>query len=147
MENKSDGQDYLTRHRQEVIWQIWLPVGFGAFAMLALGVLAAFSLRTGTDASMRWGHVAAIWLILPLFIIGLFSLILLIGGIILILRLKGILPDYALIVQYYTRLIAMRLHSIADKSVQPIIQAGSSKAAFSRFWLTLYYLLLGGYRD
>jgi len=147
MGEKTDHQDYLAQHKHDVIWQIWLPIGFGAIAMFALGLLAAFSLRGGTEASVRWSQVATIWLILPIFVAGVFLFVLLTGLVFLVSRLKSVLPDYAMIFQYYAQMIADRIKSAADKSARPVITARAYKSAANRFWLALRYLLAGGYRD
>lgn len=147
MMNQKKPQDYREQHRRDVIWQIWLPVGLGAIALLALGLLAAFSLQTGADASMRWGHIAAIWLILPVFILGFFALFLLAGLIFAVVKVRSVIPGYSAIVQMYARIAAEKIHSLADKSVKPIMQVNSTQAGLRRFWVAFRYFILGGYHD
>ncbi len=116
--DKSKESSYFKeQHKREVLWQIWLPVGFGAIAMLALGLLSAFSLQSGADASIRWGHIASIWLILPVFVTGLFVFFFLIGVIIAVGKIASILPHYAEIIQMYMQLVSKNT-DFADKSVQ-----------------------------
>jgi hypothetical protein len=145
--NQKNRLSFREQHKQDVIWQIWLPVGLGAIAMLTLGLLAAFSLQTGADSSMRWGHVATIWLILPVFVIGFFVLVFIAGGIFAIVKASSVLPGYAAIVQMYIQMLAQRIQTLADKSVQPVIKVRSTQAAVRSFWLALRYLILGGYHN
>ncbi len=147
MTEKMNRAFFVEKHRQEVLWQIWLPVGFGALAMLSLGFLAAFSLQSGSDASVRWGHVAAIWLILPLFVIGVITLILLISLCVAVFKLTDILPGYAIMVQDFFQSIALRIQSLADKASRPVFGVRTQKAALQRLSVTIRYLLLGGFRD
>jgi succinate dehydrogenase hydrophobic anchor subunit len=138
---------FKEQHKKDVIWQIWVPVIFGAVAMLSLGLLAIFSLQTGTDASARWGHVATIWLLLPGFVVLLMALIVLAALIFGVIKLTAILPDYSAIVQTYARILSARVKNLADRSVRPVIQTRSISAAGKRFWLAIRYLFLGGYSD
>ncbi|BCY18293.1 hypothetical protein hrd7_21420 [Leptolinea sp. HRD-7] len=137
--------NFKEQHKKDVIWQIWFPVGFGAAAMLSLGIMAVFSLQSGTDSSARWGHVATMWLLLPVFFVGLISFLFLAALIFGVTKLTAILPDYSAIVQVYARLLSARVKILADRSVNPFIQIKAYKSMISRFWLALYYLILGGY--
>ena len=90
MPNGYSRQYFQKQHRKEVFWQIWLPIGIGALALLALGVMAGLSLQGGTDSAARWGNIAVMWLILPVFALGLLSLSLLFG---LIFGVFKLTPD------------------------------------------------------
>lgn len=138
---------FKEQHKKDVIWQIWAPVIFGAVAMLSLGLLAIFSLQTGTDASSRWGHIATVWLLLPGFVILLMALIVLAALIFGVTKLTTILPGYTATVQMYARIMAARVKNMADRSVRPVIKVKSISAAGKRSWLAIRYLLLGGFSD
>jgi hypothetical protein len=138
---------FKEQHKKDVIWQIWVPVIFGAIAMLSLGLLAIFSLQKGSDASARWGHVATIWLLLPGFVVLLMVLIVLAALIFGVTKLTAILPDYSAIVQMYARILSARVKNLADRSVKPVIQVMSISTAGKRSWLAIRYLFLGGYSD
>jgi len=138
---------FKEQHKKDVIWQIWLPVVFGAAAMLALGLMAIFSLQSGTDSSARWGHVATIWLLLPVFIVGIGFLFVLAALIFGVTKLTAILPNYSAIAQMYARIMSAKIKNLGDRSVKPIIQVRSLNAAFTRFWVAVRFLILGGYSD
>lgn len=147
MEKRVNEKEVLARHNQEVLLQIWLPLGIGAFLVLALGILSAFSLQTGSDSAARWSHVATIWIILPVFFIGLTSFLLIAGLIVLMVYGKRAIHEYAPVVLYYVRLVSARLNGLADKAVQPVIKTRSELSIWERFWLTLRLIILGGYKD
>ncbi|MEI8133293.1 MAG: hypothetical protein WCG34_12745 [Leptolinea sp.] len=130
-----------------MFWQIWLPIGIGAVAFLALGVMAGFSLQTGTDSAARWGQIAVMWMILPVFAAGLISLILLLGLIFGVSKLIQILPKYSIIVQMFFQRITRVIRTSTNKSVQPVIIFRSNKAAVLRFLVAVQYSLFGGYDD
>lgn len=138
---------FKEQHKKDVIWQIWFPVGFGALAMLALGLLAIFSLQTGADASARWGHVATIWLMLPGFIVGMIMFVVLAALIFGVTKLTAILPDYSAIAQMYSRILSDKVKNLADRSARPIIQLESISAVCKHSWLAIRYLILGGYSE
>jgi hypothetical protein len=140
-------QYYQKQHRKEVFWQIWLPIGIGAVALLSLGVMAGLSLQVGTESAARWGNIATMWLILPVFAVGLLSLFLLSGLIFGVFKLTQILPNYSEIVQMYAQRIFRIIKSTANKSVQPIMSLRSNNAALRRLFIGLQYMLFGGYND
>jgi hypothetical protein len=138
---------FKEQHKKDMIWQIWLPIGFGAAAMLALGLMAIFSLQSGTESSARWGQVATIWLLLPVFIVGIGFLVVLAALIFGVTKLTAILPNYSAIAQMYAMIISAKIKNLSDRSVSPVIQIRSLNAAFTRFWVALRFLILGGYSD
>jgi hypothetical protein len=138
---------YQKQHKKEVIWQILLPIGIGALAFLALGIMAAFSLQSGTESAARWGHIAVMWMILPVFAAGLFAFILIVGLNIGIAKIQQILPDYTEIVQIYAQKAFRLILGYANRSVKPIITIQTIKAQTQRFWLSVQYAIFGGYKD
>jgi hypothetical protein len=147
MPNEKSRLYFKEQHKKDVIWQIWVPVGFGAAAMLALGLMAIFSLQSGTESSARWGHVATIWLLFPVFIVGMISLSVLAVLIFGVTKLTAILPDYSAIAQMYARMMSAKVKNLADRSTSPVIKTRSINAGITRFWLAVRYLILGGYSD
>jgi hypothetical protein len=143
MQKRLSRIEYQKQHRQEVIWQIWMPVVLGSFALLTLGVLAGFTLQSGSDSSARWAQISTMWLILPFFFIGILILLVLVGLIVGVTKLNQILPDYANIAQVYTQRVAAKVQNITLKSAQPIIILRGYKAAMDQFWSALQSLWAG----
>ncbi len=140
-------KDVIDRHNREVFWQIWVPVGAGAFLVLALGILSAFSLQTGSDSAARWSHVATIWLILPVFLIGMISLLFISGLIILMIHGKKTIHQYTPVILYYVQMVSDRIKKLADRSVLPVIKTRSELSIGERLWLSLRLIFLGGFKD
>jgi hypothetical protein len=140
-------QYYQKQHRKDVFWQIWLPVGIGAAAFLALGVMAAFSLQTGSDSAARWGHIAVMWMILPLFVVGFAILALLLGLIFGVSKITQITPKYTGILLHYVQQIARAIRLYANKGINPIMVIRSTNAALHGLIVAVQYTLIGGYND
>ncbi len=118
------------RHRNDVLWQITVPVVAGAVILIVLGVLAWF-LPSG-DASL-WGDISLIWLIMPAFFFALIGMILLGGMAYLTIRLIGWLPY-----QFYRlEMLLLRLYRLVDtagdKAAAPVIKAKGWKAGLDAF--------------
>lgn len=140
-------QYYQKQHRKDVFWQIWLPVGIGAVAFLALGIMAALSLQTGSDSAARWGHIAVMWMILPVFVAGFALLALLLGLIFGVSKLTQVIPDYFGILLHYVQQFSRAIRIYANKGVNPIMVFRSAYAALHGLIVAIQYTLLGGYKD
>jgi hypothetical protein len=138
---------YQKQHNKEVFWQILLPIGIGTAAFLALGIMAGVSLQTGTESAALWGHIAVIWLLLPIFVAGFLSLMFLIGLNFGIIKLIQILPKYSIILLMYIQRFARVIWTSSNKSVQPIMVFRSYTAALKQFWIGMQYIFFGGYND
>jgi hypothetical protein len=147
MSSRHSRQYYKNLHRNEVFWQIWLPIGIGALALISLGILAGLSLQSGTDSAARWANIAVMWLILPVFALGLLVIFLFLGLNFGVFKLTQILPNYSEIVQMYAQRIFRIIETAANKSVRPIVVFRSNKNAVKRFFIGLQYLIFGGYND
>jgi len=115
-------------HRREVFWQITFP--FILALIILLGLVAGVILAgyQGMEAVSRWADVSLIWLLLPLLIVLLVTLVVLSGVVYLITKLLGVIPGYARIAQDFFLLIQARVKSISDKLVEPILKLHSFKA-------------------
>ena len=108
------------RHRQEVLWQITIPIVVGVIILLAIAVLAIV-LGSQVDHS-QWADVSLIWLILPA-MLGAFILFVTIAAVAYgVMRLVGVLPHYALRLQDFFVLLSFQLGKLDDKAVEPILR-------------------------
>ena len=115
-------------HRREVFWQITFPL---ILALLILLGLAGFVIYAGFQGSAnvsRWADVSLIWLLMPAVFVTLVVLIILTGVVYLVSKLLGVLPGYARLVQNFFYLAQVRIKSIADKAVEPVLKLRSFKA-------------------
>ena len=115
-------------HRREVFWQIIFP--FILALIIILGLVAGVILAgyQGMEAVSRWADVSLIWLLLPLLIVLLVTLAILSGVVYLITKLLGVLPGYARMVQDFFSLVQLRVKSISDRLVEPVLKLHSFKA-------------------
>lgn len=113
-------ESYL-RHRRQRTTQIILPVALAVLLCIAMIVLVNIvTFRWNGDVG-RWAAISTMWILLPVFIMGLVFLALLGGIIYLLARLLGIAPTYTSKAQNFVHKLAIRIRRAADLSVRPVI--------------------------
>ncbi len=118
------------RHRREVWWYIFLPVGISFLCVFSLLLLILITGAEGESFS-QIAALATIWLILPLLLLQLLLLVLLLAKIYLLNRaLKG-LPEVALRFQLGLYRGYGHLNRMGDRLVRPIF-------ALHEGWLALH---------
>lgn len=140
-------QYYQNQHKKDVLWQIFLPISLGAVAFLILGILAGFSLQGGTDSASRWSHIAVMWLLLPVFIVGFFAIILLLGMIFGVGKLFNIISVYSVLLLNILHRINNFVRKVSNKTIQPVLWFRTIKSAINRFFVAFQYTLTGGSID
>ena len=115
-------------HRREVFWQITFPFIIALIIILGLVGGVIFAGTQGVGDVSRWADVSLIWLLLPVLIVIIVMLLILSGVVYLVTKLLAVLPGYARLVQDYFYLIQVRVKSIADKLVEPVLKLHSFKA-------------------
>jgi hypothetical protein len=113
------------QHHREVFLEIILPLLGGTVFIVVLAILIVGS--TPAQASVG-ADTALIWLIIPLFLLGLIGLAILIFLVVLVTRLLEKTPPYARLVQENINLMSQRLHHAADLSVEPFLRFHSALA-------------------
>lgn len=112
-------------HRRQFAWQILVPILIMTVLFLAVAVLVASGTISG---SRTWADVSAIWLIAPLLIFALLSIIVLGFLIYAISKLHQITPNYTSKIQGFFGLISGKTRLIADGTAKPFMwfqQAGA----------------------
>ena len=112
-------------HKQEYIWQILVPI-LTASALVLLAVIAISSDSSGTVSV--WADISAIWIIMPLLLVGgivFFTLGLLIYG---MANLLDIMPKYTQSLNGFVRRASMKITGMADLSTKPIFFVGTISA-------------------
>jgi hypothetical protein len=126
-------ESYL-RHRRQRTTQIILPVILATLLCIAIVVLVNIAtFRNGGDVG-RWAAISTMWIVIPVFIMGLVFLALLVGIIYLLARLLGIAPTYTSKVQDFVRMLALRIERIADATVKPVIYLDGVGASIKTFF-------------
>jgi len=108
-------------HQRQALWQVYVPVGASAAVIVALAVLAAVAAGGGTPELTRWSNISLLWLITPVFLVGLALLLLLVGVVYALARLKRGVPPYAHLAQAYFALGAALVRHWSDRIVEPIL--------------------------
>ena len=112
-------------HRRQVFWQIIFPLILGALLILALAVGAGLvSSQTASQAA----NISTMWLILPVFSF-IFIITLVLAAVTYgLIRLIGILPPYAALVQNFFVAVSQKVRKVSDQAVEPVIKAASARA-------------------
>ena len=115
-------------HRREVFWQITFPLIIALIMILGLVTGVIFAGFKGVGEVSRWADGSLIWLLLPALVVVLVMLFILSGVVYLITRLLAVLPGYARLAQNFFYLVQVRVKSISDKLVEPVLKLRSFKA-------------------
>lgn len=122
------------KHRKQVFWQIIFPL-LVALALIAfVAVLATRFTLQASVAGANPASAAAIFLIAPLMVIGLFFLAVLVLFVVGITRAKSSLPGLAGRILGYFKYAQEMLTQISNQSAQPVINIKSRAAALRHFF-------------
>jgi len=116
------------RHRREVFWQVVVPIAAG---FLLVATLIYLAIQTTPDQASLWADISAIWLIVPVMTITLLSLVLLVAGIYLNVRLIRILPYYSHQVQRWFSKLAVQISRVDNRAVEPILRLQGFRASIT----------------
>lgn len=116
------------KHRQEVLWQITLPLALGALLVLAAGAGVVYAGATQTGPVDRWASISIIWLIIPTMFLTLIFLVVTAGLAYGIIWLIGALPKYTRQIQDVFVLIDAQVRKAADAIVEPTLRVQSFTA-------------------
>jgi len=123
-------------HRKQRNTQIILPIILSVVLLVGLIVLISIStFNQGGDVG-RWAAISTIWIVIPVLLAGLVTLVVLIGLIYLMARALQGLPYYTGIAQDYVYKARGYIIRGADMAVKPILALDgwleSIKAFFGR---------------
>jgi hypothetical protein len=117
------------KHRQEVLWQITLPLLLGLASVLAAAILVVIASFQGGEQASVWADISTVWLIIPLLFATLIFLALtaaLAFGVTMLLRR---LPPYARLVQDFFKTVSYQVRRYSNKAVEPVLKAHGAAAA------------------
>lgn len=111
-------------HRKQRNTQIILPVVLGTLLMIGMVVLISLvTFRSNGDVG-RWAAISTMWIIVPILLAGLISLVILIGLIYLMALALGALPYYTGMAQDYVYMARSYIIRGADMAAKPVIALG-----------------------
>ncbi|GAP15234.1 hypothetical protein LARV_03018 [Longilinea arvoryzae] len=127
-----------SQHRRQRFLQIWLPLGLAVTVVLGGAVWAAVAAGSPGASLTKYADISAIWLILPLCLVGGLSFLLLGLMIYLTGRAYHGLPDLDRKVQAVFSRIESGVRRAADQSVRPIYTVNSWSASWKAFFDRLF---------
>ena len=111
------------RHQKEMLWQVTVPMVIGSIILLAPAVLAAgTAFGIVPDDTRRWADISMIWLILPVMLATLLSLVFLAGSIYAVMRLILLFPKYSYQALGWLLLLGLNLQRLNDRLVEPFLR-------------------------
>jgi hypothetical protein len=119
-------------HKQEVFWQITLPLIIGSLLLLAALAAIIFSITQPVTDVGRWADVSLMWLILPSLFFALIILIIMIALVFTVSLLLRIIPRYARITQLFFEQAQGKVSQLTNLMVEPILRINSVWAAARR---------------
>jgi len=114
------------RHRREVFWQVTVPIAIGCILIVVLAILTT---QTTSGQASVWADISTIWLIIPVMMITLLSLVFLLVSIYLNVRLIRILPFYSRRVQEWFSMLAIQVSRLANIAVEPVVRIQGLRAS------------------
>ncbi|MEA3326336.1 MAG: hypothetical protein U9R53_03390 [Chloroflexota bacterium] len=119
------------RHRRQIVWQIWIPIGVGGLLVLAAAaimILPVAGIDTGVDIS-HGEDASLIWMILPMLFLAVIVTLFLVELIVLVAKILKMLPQYTSIGQHYAALIAENVKFWSKRIASPLIVIKSRLAS------------------
>ena len=108
-------------HKQQVWWQILVPMILTALLGLAAGGLTIAASVSDTSRARLWADVSIIWLLAPALLIALAGITVLIGMIYALVRLARATPRYTSRAQQVAGLVAAGTRKAADGVTKPFV--------------------------
>lgn len=126
--------------------QVWLPLIGTLVLVLALVTLAIIGTVQGSSQVNRWGNISAVFVILPVLVVGL-VLLALTGGLAYgVSRLLKKMPGWLYSAQTFMQRLAESVEKAADAAVQPVIKVNMTKTRAAAFWDRIFHRKSTGLR-
>ncbi len=125
------------KHRQEVLWQVTLPLILGGGLILATAILAVWAGVTHRGDVSLWADISLIWLILPWLLFTLIFIAVLAGLVYAVTKMIAGFPPLAYRIQGGFRRASLLTRSYADRLVEPVLRVNSAQARVKAFTRSL----------
>ena len=112
-------------HKREFFWQVIFPIVIGALIIVTLAVGSWF---VSYNSASQAANISVMWLFIPLLFFTLLFTFLLAGLAYGLIKLIGILPPYAALVQNFFIMINLRVYRASDLAVEPVLKTASAWA-------------------
>lgn len=125
------------KHRQEVLWQVTLPLVLGGGLILATAILAVWAGVSNRGDVSLWADISLIWLILPWLLFTLIFIAILAGLVYAVTKMIAGLPPLAYRIQGGFRRASVLVRSYSDRLAEPVLRANSAQARVKAFTRSL----------
>lgn len=125
-------------HRQQMLWQVWVPLGVTLAIVLALIVLAIIGTIQGSSQIERWGNLSALIVILPVMLWGVVLLVIVGGTAYGVSKLLKKTPGWMEQLQDFMVRLSAMVRKVSDKSVQPVLAVNANSARAGFLWNKIF---------
>jgi len=109
-------------HRKQTLLQIFLPLGAGVLLVLAGAVFAVLGAWDGGGETARWAQISAVWLILPILVVGVLYGMMLVIAIYGLQRLYTSFPKWFRTIDNIVIILYYWLRRLANEAVEPVLK-------------------------
>ena len=124
----------IKRHRQQTLWQIWLPLLVLVLIGLAAGILVIISSNGGGGDVRHLADVSTIMIIMPILGIVIGALVVLVGMIYLVSLVLKKLPGVSEKAQAISTQVNRIITAGSSGSVKPILWIREKAAGLAKFF-------------
>ena len=124
----------IKKHRQQSLWQIWVPLLVLALIGLAAGILVIISSGGGGADVAHLADVSTIMIIVPILGIAIGALVVLGGMIYIVSYVLKKLPGVGAKVQAISTQVNSIITALSGSSVKPIMRMREGAAGLARFF-------------
>jgi FtsH-binding integral membrane protein len=120
-------------HRRQIFWQVWVPLAAAILIFLALAVWASVATARNSTVGAHFADVSAIYVFIPMAIVGLVCLIILAAIIYGLAKLLQVLPIYSLRARAFFYIVEAAILNALDKISQPFLAIDSAWSGLDNF--------------
>ena len=124
----------IKKHRQQTLWQIWVPLLVLALIGLAAGILVIIGSSGGAGDVRHLADVSTIMIIMPILGIAIGALVVLGGMIYIVSYVLKKLPGVGAKVQAISTQVNGIITGLSGVSVKPILRMREGAAGLTRFF-------------
>lgn len=121
-------------HKDELIWQILIPVLVCILAAIGIGILTVFTSINNPGINEKWAQISLVFLIFPLLFLGLILLVVIIITTRLITKTQKVLPPQFNKLDHLVKSVRNFTETSVNKVTTPIIAIKSTKSGVVRLF-------------
>lgn len=125
-------------HKRQRIWQIWVPLGASIALILALAILTVIGAFQQSPQVERWGNLSAVWVILPVLLVGIIFIAITAACVYGLSRLLIRVPAWMLKLQLLMVHLSLVIRRAADTATKPVMAVNGFSAQMNVLWRELF---------